>query len=104
VRKALSYQVLQAPADLRQLLLQTATNSFALVLWRNVSVWDRSSRQDRAPAAEPVALRFGADVVSVAERRLDASGPPAPLPPDQRGAVALSLAGMPVVLELRRAS
>ena len=41
-----------APPDLRQLLLRSADGSFSLVLWREVSVWDRIARRDLAPAAD----------------------------------------------------
>ena len=101
-RAALDYRTVAGPSDLRELLLQTGTGTYALVLWRNVSVWDPTLRRNAAPAAEPVTLHFGAQISSATERSLDAPAPGAPDQPDPAGNLTLTLAGMPVVVELRR--
>jgi len=102
VRSLLDYQILEGPSDLRELLFQTATHGYALVLWRNVSVWDRTGHHDQTPSAETVVLRLGRGVSPTGLRRLDAPGPDAPPQPDQTGAVQVSVAGMPLVLDLHR--
>jgi hypothetical protein len=97
-----------APTDLRRLLLRSADGSFSLVLWREVSVWDRLARRDLAPAAdsfevvlgEPVALAQLFDPVdSPAERRrwtrphripVEAAGAPVVLRLTPPGAIGLS--------------
>ena len=88
-----------APPDLRQLLLRSADGSFALVLWREVSVWDRLARRDLAPAADPFEVVLG-EPVALAQR-FD------PVDSDaERGRwaqpvrIPLEAAGAPVVLRL----
>jgi hypothetical protein len=55
------------PADLRQLLLRSADGSYALVLWRAASVWDRVARLDLSPAPDPVDLVLG-EPIALAQR------------------------------------
>lgn len=96
---ALRYGLEGAPPDLRQLLLRSADGTFALVLWREVSVWDQLARRDLFPTAhalqvvlgEPLALAQRFDPVeSDAERGRWAN--PTRIP--------VELAGAPVVLRL----
>lgn len=96
---ALRFGLDSAPPDLRRLLLRSADGTFALVLWREVSVWDRLARRDLAPAAdrvdvvlgEPLALAQRFDpVVSDAERGRWT---------DPRR-IPIELGGAPVVLRL----
>jgi hypothetical protein len=88
-----------APRDLRRLLLRSANGTYALVLWRDVSVWDRVARQDLYPTAnrlrvvlgQPIALARRFDpVVSRRERRRWTD--PARIP--------VAVGGSPVVLRL----
>lgn len=57
---SLSYRVAQAPADLRQVLLQRRDGTFVLVMWRDVSVYDRVARRDRAVAPARVRVELAA--------------------------------------------
>jgi len=50
------------PSDLRQMLLQQDAHHQVLVLWRNVSVWDRIARKDIAVTPAPVNVAFGQPV------------------------------------------
>lgn len=56
--RRLRYRIEHAPTDLRRLLLQTGPSSYALVLWRNTSVWDTGRLR-------PVAVRSSSARVSV---------------------------------------
>lgn len=88
-----------AGPDVRQMLLRSADGSYALVLWRGVSVWDPQARRDLFPApnrlevvlGEPMALarRFDPVTSSTEQQRWDN---PRRIPVD--------LAGAPVVLKL----
>jgi hypothetical protein len=88
-----------APPDLRRLLLRSADGSYALVLWREVSVWDWAARRDLFPSAhrlevvlgEPVALGQRFDPVQSAAETGRWILP-------QR--IPVDLAGAPVVLRL----
>jgi hypothetical protein len=88
-----------APADLRRLLLRSADGSFALVLWREVSVWDPLARRDLFPApvrfevalGQPVALAQRFDPVDSDRERGRWTNPVR---------IPLDLAGGPVVLRL----
>ena len=44
---------------MRQLLLRSADGSYALVLWRDVSVWDRGAPRDLSPAPDRVDVALG---------------------------------------------
>jgi hypothetical protein len=50
------------PADLRQLLLQTGPASYALVLWRDVKVWDQTARTPIAVAPANADVQIGPEV------------------------------------------
>ena len=88
-----------AGADVRQLLLRSADGSFALVLWRGVSVWDPAARRDLSPPPDHVDVDFG-DRIALA-RSFDpvASESEQQRWTDTRG-VSVDLAGAPVVLKL----
>ena len=48
----LRYGLEGAGPDVRQLLLRAADGSYALVLWRQVSVWDRDALRDLSPTTQ----------------------------------------------------
>jgi hypothetical protein len=88
-----------APPDLRQLLLRSANGTFALVLWRDVSVWDRVARQDLFPAADPLDVVLGQPIALA--RRFD------PVESDSErqrwispARIPVAVGGSPVVLRL----
>jgi hypothetical protein len=56
-----------AGSDVRSLLLRSADGSLALVLWRDVSVWDRDAQTDLSPPPDRLDLVFG-EPVTVAQR------------------------------------
>jgi hypothetical protein len=88
-----------APPDLRQLLLRPADGTFALVLWRDLSVWDHIARRDLFPAAAPLEVVLG-EPIALAQRfdPVDSEV--------ERGRwtnptrIPVELAGAPVVLRL----
>jgi hypothetical protein len=88
-----------APADLRQLLLRSADGSYALVLWRTVSVWDRDALRDLHPAAHGLAVSLGQSIalarqfnpVDSASERARWTNPTS---------IPVALDGAPVVLKL----
>jgi hypothetical protein len=92
-----------APPDLRQLLLRSGDGSYSLVLWREVSVWDRVARQDLTPTPAPFAVVVG-QPITVA-RRYDpvASDTETQRWTDPR-TIPLVLGGEPVVLKLTPAA
>jgi hypothetical protein len=87
-----------APKDLEHLLLQTGPRSYALVLWRNVSVWNTSAlRATRVkPRAVTVTLGPGAGLTSVRDLRrgkpVGVGGP----------RLRVRLLGMPKVISITR--
>jgi hypothetical protein len=95
----LRFGIVNAPADLRQLLLRSADGSYALVLWRTISVWDRDARRDLYPPAHGLAVNFGQPISLVRQFN--------PVESDaERGrwtnpsGVLVALGGAPVVLKL----
>ena len=88
-----------APADARQLLLQTGPRSYALVLWRDVKVWDPAKRQPLSVSPASLTVELGREVSGVSVRNLGDSGSSLELP-GPAPAVQLSLAGSPVVLAI----
>jgi hypothetical protein len=56
-----------AGPDVRQLLLRSADGSYALVLWRTVSVWDPTLRVDLYPTPEQLDVVLG-EPISLAQR------------------------------------
>jgi hypothetical protein len=88
-----------AGPDVRHLLLRSGDGSYALVLWRTVSVWDPSQRVDLYPTPEQVNVVFG-EPISLA-RRFD------PVTSDAKvqrwtypRSIPVDLAGAPIVLKL----
>ncbi|HYN89109.1 MAG TPA: hypothetical protein VER33_15580 [Polyangiaceae bacterium] len=55
--------------DVRRLLLRSGPRSYALVLWRNVSVWNVAARRDYSPPADDLEVVLGQRVERV--QRLD---------------------------------
>jgi hypothetical protein len=96
---ALRYQLEGAGPDVRQMLLRSANGTYALVLWRQVSVWDRYALRDLSPAPDRVDVVLG-QPVSLA-RRFE------PVESDQERQrwsdprrIPVDLAGGPVVLRM----
>jgi hypothetical protein len=92
-----------AGPDVRQLLLRSADGSYSLVLWRQVSVWDRDALKDLNPAPDSVDVVLGERMG--AAQRFD------PVISDAETArwseprrISVSLAGSPVVLRLTPAA
>jgi hypothetical protein len=85
--------------DVRQLLLRSADGSYALVLWRGVSVWDWANRVDLYPAADHMDVVLG-DRIALAQR----FDPVASDAEQQRWAspsrIPVAVGGSPVVLRL----
>ncbi len=95
----LRYGLEGAGPDVRQLLLRSADGSYSLVLWRQVSVWNRDTKVDLTPAPDSLEVVMG-QAVSLA-RRFD---PVVSDAESQRWTnplrIPVSLAGAPVVLRL----
>jgi hypothetical protein len=85
------------PSDLRQLLIQTGPRSYALVLWRDVKVWDQSARQPIEVAPADASVQLGPEVTHAELRYLDDANSPQTLPGTTAG---LALMGTPAVLTL----
>ena len=84
-------------SDTRELLLQTGPHSFALVLWRDVTVWDQSTRKPIDVAPTDAQVQLGPEVTRAELSYLDNSGSPQTL----SGTTAeVALIGMPAVLTL----
>jgi hypothetical protein len=88
-----------AGPDVRQLLLQSADGTYALVLWRDVSVWDWTGLHDLSPAPDRVDVKLGQPVALA--RRFD------PVASDAETQhwtdpqkIPVDLTGAPVVLRL----
>ncbi len=88
-----------APGDMRQLLLRSADGTYSLVLWRQVSLWDRIGKRPLTAAPDNVDVVMG-QPLSLA-RRFDPVGSDAET---ARWAnprrISVNLAGEPVVLRL----
>jgi hypothetical protein len=85
------------PSDLRQLLLQTGPATYALVLWRDVKVWDQLTRMPIAVAPADASVQLGPEIAHAELSYLDDSQP--------RTAVSgnrfeVALLGDPVVVSL----
>jgi hypothetical protein len=63
---SLKYSLVNAPSDVRQVLLQKRDGSFWLALWREVSVWDQTDREDFHPGSASVTLDLAEPVVQAA--------------------------------------
>jgi hypothetical protein len=95
----LRLNVVGAPTDMRRLLLQTGPQSYALVLWRDVSVWDTTQRRALTVTPVAVGVKLGSEVSGVALHRLDQAGSPTavsgPAP-----SLDVPVGGAPVVLTI----
>jgi hypothetical protein len=93
---ALRYDVVGGDTSLRQTLFQRADGSFALALWRDVSVWDPATRTPIAVPNLPVTVRFGQAVsgTTLYRRGSWVSAATAPL------TVPVNLGADPVVLRV----
>jgi hypothetical protein len=95
--RKLDYRIVNAPADLRRLLLQTGRRSYALVLWRSASVWDTQRLRPLVVRSAGARLRVsgGARAASVTSRgrrrtaRIGVTG-------------ALRIGAMPIVVRIER--
>jgi hypothetical protein len=91
-----------APPDLRRLLLRSADGSYSLVLWREVSVWDRHARRDLNPPAHGMAVAFGQPISLVRQfNPVESDGERARW--TNPTGVLVALGGAPVVLKLQPA-
>jgi hypothetical protein len=88
-----------AGPDLRRLLLRSADGSYALVLWRAVSVWDWSNRVDQDPAASRVDVVLG-DRIAVARRFDPVASEAEQQRWDNPTRIPIDVGGAPVVLRL----
>jgi hypothetical protein len=95
----LRYGLEGAGPDVRQLLLRSADGSFALVLWRGVSVWDPLAKHDVVPVANPLAVVLG-ERIALAQRfdPVDSAQERARWEEPRR--IPVELGGAPVVLRL----
>jgi hypothetical protein len=89
------------PGEVQRLLLQRRDGSFAIALWRPVSVWDQSSRQPIDPGTLPVDLVFdGAEARDVTVWRPSLSTEPVERH-DRANRVSLDLHGDLVLVSYR---
>jgi hypothetical protein len=95
----LRLNVVGAPTDMRRLLLQTGPQSYVLVLWRDVSVWDTTQRRALPVTPVGVGVKLGSEVSGLVLHRLDQTGSstavsgPAP-------SLDVPVGGAPVVLTI----
>ena len=87
-----------APDDLEQLLLQTGPKTYALVLWRNVSVWNTTALRARRVKARSVTVTLGPGAGLTGMRDLRRRKPAALGGPKLK----LRLTGMPKVITITR--
>jgi len=99
----LRFMVSGGGSDLEQLLLQQDATHQVLILWRDVSVWDRYDREDIPVDPEPVTVQFGQRVDQVDVSTV-APAPPATQTIEAPRQVQLQLGADPVVLTLTRPS
>jgi hypothetical protein len=86
-------------SDVRRLLLRSAGGSYALVLWREVSVWDRIAKHDLYPAPETVTVDLGQRMAEAAVYR-PVDSPNAVQRVDDPNRIPVALDGAPVVIRL----
>jgi hypothetical protein len=88
-----------AQPDVRRLLLRSANGSYALVLWREVSVWDRVGKHDLYPSPEALTVDLGQPMAqAVLFKPVESSSEVARV--DDPNRIPLALDGSPVVLRL----
>lgn len=97
VPDSLAYQITRGPADLRHVLLQRRDGTFLLVLWRDVSMWDRDQRRDLAVQPRAVRVDLGA---TASIRGYRPSVGDQPFASVTSPFAELDLGGDPVVLEI----
>jgi hypothetical protein len=95
----LRYGLEGAGPDVRQLLLRAADGSYALVLWRQVSVWDRDALRDLSPAPQRLDVVFG-EPLALAQRFDPVSSEAESGRWSRPRRIPVELAGAPVVLRL----
>lgn len=95
----LSLGIEGAGPDVRRLLFRSADGSYALALWRDVSIWDWTALRELSPAPDHVVVDLGQPVTLA--RRFD------PVVTDAETArwndpnrIGLDLGGAPIVLKL----
>jgi hypothetical protein len=88
-----------AQPDVRRLLLRSANGSYALVLWREVSVWDRVGKHDLFPSPEALTVDLGQSMKqAVLFKPVESSNEVERV--DDPNRIPLALDGSPVVLRL----
>jgi hypothetical protein len=95
----LRYGLEGAGPDVRQLLLRSADGSFALVLWRTVSVWDRDARKDLYPGADSLEVVLG-ERIGTAQRFDPVVSDAQQASWDNPRRIPVDVGGGPVVLRL----
>lgn len=85
-------------ADVHQLLLQTGSKTYALVLWRGVSVWDARTRKPLSVTPVGVQVALGSEVQGATTAPVD-QPTKAPIA-ISGGVVRVPLAGVPTVVSL----
>ena len=88
-----------AGPDVKYLLLRSADDTYALVLWRDVSVWDRTGLVDLNPAPDHVDVALG-DRISLARRFDPVTSEQETKRWDDPKRIGVDLQGSPVVLRL----
>jgi len=96
--RRLGYRLAGGPSDLRQLLLQTGPRRYALVLWRNTTVWQINTRRALAVRGASVRLSLGGHAHVVTTRNLRRSR--ATRARAATKTVAVRLTGTPVVVTI----
>ena len=94
---SLDYAVEGAPADLRQVLVQKRDGRFYLLLWRDVSLWDRNYKVRTPVAPLDMTVRLGH---STGVKVFRPSSSATPVASVNGSAVPLQLAGDLAVLEI----
>ena len=96
--RRLGYRLAGGPSDLRQLLLQTGPRRYALVLWRNTTVWQINTRRALTVRGASVRLSLGGHAHVVTTRNLRRSR--ATRARAATKTVAVRLTGTPVVVTI----
>jgi hypothetical protein len=95
----LRYRLQDAGSDVRQLLLRSADGSYALALWRNVSVWNRDTQEDLSPTPDQLTITLGQPITQAAQHNPTQSATPIQYWAYPRS-IPISLGGDPVVVRL----
>ncbi len=88
-----------APADMRQQLLRSADGTYSLVLWRQVSLWDRTNKRPLTAAPDRVDVVTG-QPLSLAQRFDPVNSDTETGRWANPRRISVDLAGAPVVLRL----